>query len=49
MQREQEETIVELKSKLNEQSLIKDNLINMNEFKPNLSFSQDSFGELRFK
>jgi hypothetical protein len=46
MQRQQEKTIEELKSKLDEQSQVKDNLIRMNEFKPNLSFSQDSFGQL---
>jgi hypothetical protein len=46
MQRQQEEAIAELKLKLNEQSQVKDNLMQMNEFKPNLSFSQDSFGKL---
>jgi hypothetical protein len=46
MQRKQEESIAELKLKLNEQSQVKDNLTRMNEFKPNLSFSQDSFGKL---
>jgi hypothetical protein len=46
MQRHQEDAISELKLKLNEQSKVKDNLIQMNEFKPNLSFSQDSFGKL---
>ncbi len=44
MQSQQKEEIIELKLKLDEQSQVKDNLINMNEFKPNLSFSQDSFG-----
>jgi hypothetical protein len=44
MQRQQEEAIAELKLKLNEQSQVKDNLVQMNEFKPNLSFSPDSFG-----
>jgi hypothetical protein len=47
MPRKQEESIAELKMKLDEQSQVKDNLIRMNEFKPNLSFSQDSFGKLR--
>jgi hypothetical protein len=47
MQREQEEAIAELKLKFDEQSQVKDNLIKMNEFTPNLSFSQDSFGQLR--
>jgi hypothetical protein len=47
MQREQEEEMVELKLKLDEQSQVKDNLMSMNEFKPNLSFSQDSFGQIR--
>jgi hypothetical protein len=46
MQRQQEEAIVELRLKLNEQSQVKENLISMNEFKPNLSFSQDFFGQL---
>ncbi len=35
-----------LKLKLDEQSQVKDNLMQMNEFKPNLSFNQDSFGQL---
>ena len=47
MLRQQEEAIVELKWKLVEQSQVKDNLIDMNEFTPNLSFNQDSFGLLR--
>jgi hypothetical protein len=47
MQRKQEEAIGELKLKLDEQSQVKDNLTRMNEFKPNLSFSPDSFGQLR--
>jgi hypothetical protein len=47
MQSKQEEAIVELKSKVDEQSQVKDNLIKMNDFKPNLSFSPDSFGQLR--
>jgi hypothetical protein len=47
MQRQQEKVIAELKLKLDEQSQVKDNLIQMNEFKPNLSFSPDSFGQLR--
>jgi hypothetical protein len=46
MQRQQDKIIEELKSKLNEQSQVKDHLIQMNEFKPNFSFSQDSFGLL---
>jgi hypothetical protein len=46
MQRNQETAIAELKLKLDEQSQVKDELIKMNEFKPNLSFSQDSFGQL---
>jgi hypothetical protein len=46
MQREQEEAIAELKLKLIEQSQVKDNLIKTNDFKPNLSFSQDSFGQI---
>jgi hypothetical protein len=46
MQRQQETAIAELNLKLNEQSQVKDNLIRMNEFKPNLSFSPDSFGLL---
>jgi hypothetical protein len=46
MQRQQEEAVGELKMKLNVQSQVKDELIDMNEFKPNLSFSQDSFGQL---
>jgi hypothetical protein len=47
MQRQQEGAIEELKLQLNEQSKVKDNLIQMNEFKPNLSFSPDMFGLLR--
>jgi hypothetical protein len=46
MQREQEEAIAELTLKLDEQSQVKDNLTRMNEFTPNLSFDQDSFGRL---
>jgi len=46
MQSKQEEAIVKLKLKLNEQSKVKDHLIQMNEFKANLLFSQDSFGKL---
>jgi hypothetical protein len=46
MQRQQEEAIEELILKLDEQSQVKSNLIDMNEFKPNLSFNQDSFGQL---
>jgi hypothetical protein len=46
MQRQQEEAIEELKLKLDEQSQVKSNLIDTNEFKPNLSFNQDSFGQL---
>jgi hypothetical protein len=46
MQRQQEKTIAELKLKLEEQSQVKDNLIQMNVFKPNVSFSQDLFGHL---
>jgi hypothetical protein len=44
MQRQQQEAIVELK--INEQSQLENNLIRMNEFIPNLSFSQDLFGQL---
>jgi hypothetical protein len=46
MQRQQEKAIVDLKSKLDEQSQVKDHLIQMNEFKPTFSFNQDSFGLL---
>jgi hypothetical protein len=46
MQRQQDEAIVELKLKLEEQSQVKNELKRMNEFKPNLSFSQNSFGLL---
>ncbi len=48
MQRQQEEAIAELKLKMDEQSQVIDNLTRMNEFKQNVSFSQDSFGFLRF-
>jgi hypothetical protein len=44
--RTKEEVIVELKMKLDEQSQAKNILIKMNEFTPNVSFSQDSFGVL---
>ncbi len=44
MQRQQEETIAELKSNLDEQSQVKNDLVQMNEFKQNLSFNQDPFG-----
>jgi hypothetical protein len=44
--RQQEETIAGLRMKLDEQSQVKDTLIKMNEFKPNLSFNQDSFSLL---
>jgi hypothetical protein len=43
----QEEAIAELKSKLDEQSQVNDELTRMNEFKPNVSFSPDWFGQLR--
>jgi hypothetical protein len=46
MQRQQEEAITELKLTLDEQSQVKDNLVKMNEFKPNVSFSQNLFGSL---
>ena len=46
IQRKQEEAIAELRLKLNEQNQVEDNLKRMNEFKPNLSFSQNSFGQL---
>jgi hypothetical protein len=46
MQRQQEVAIAELKLKLDEQSQVKNHLIEMNEFKPNVSFNQDSFGLL---
>jgi hypothetical protein len=36
MQRQQEKVIEELKLKLDEQSQVKDHLIKMNEFKPNV-------------
>jgi len=38
---------VELKLKLDEQSLVKNKLMRMNQFKPNLTFNQDYFGQLR--
>jgi hypothetical protein len=44
MQHQQEEAIKELKLKLDEQRQVDDHLKEMNEFKPNLTFSQDSFG-----
>ncbi len=46
MQLQQEKTIAELKSNLDEQSQVKDKLMLKNEFKPNVSFSPDSFGQL---
>jgi hypothetical protein len=46
MQRQQEKAIAELKLKLNEQIQVKDELMRMNEFKPNVSFRPDSFGQL---
>jgi hypothetical protein len=46
MLRKQEESIAGLKLKIDEQSQVKDNLVKMNEFNPNLSFNQDSFGLL---
>jgi hypothetical protein len=49
MQRQQEETIAELKLKLNEQCKVKDILTEMNEFKPNEKFQRDSFGQLYLK
>jgi hypothetical protein len=48
MQWQQETAMARLKLKMDEQSQVKDHLIKMNEFKPNFSFSQDSFGQLRF-
>jgi hypothetical protein len=45
MQRQQETAIAELKLRLDEQSQV--NLVEMNEFKPNVSFNQYSFGQLR--
>jgi hypothetical protein len=47
MQHHQGEAIKEIKLKLDEQSHVKENLVLTNEFKPNLSFSQYSFGQLR--
>jgi hypothetical protein len=47
MQHQQEEAIADVKLKLDEQSLVKENLVLTNEFKPNQTFSQDSFGQLR--
>jgi hypothetical protein len=44
--RKREEEIAVLKLKLDEQSQVKDILIKMNEFKPNVSFSPDLFGQL---
>jgi len=46
MNRQHEEAISELKSKLDALSKVKDELTGTNEFKPNLSFNQDSFGRL---
>jgi hypothetical protein len=46
MQRQQVEAIAELKLNLNEQSHVKENLIDMNQLTPNVSFSQDWFGQL---
>jgi hypothetical protein len=46
MLRKQETAINGLKLKLEEQSQVKDDLINMNTFTPNVSFSQDWFGLL---
>ena len=46
MQRQQQDAIAELKLKLNEQSQVKEELIEMNEFKPKVLFNQDSFGQL---
>jgi len=46
MQRQQEEAIAELRLKLNEQSQVKVNLMQMNKFKPNLTFNRGSFGQL---
>jgi hypothetical protein len=48
MQRLQEAAIAELKLKLDEQNRLNDELTRtrMNQFKPNLSFSPDSFGQL---
>jgi hypothetical protein len=43
MQRQQDEAIEELKLKLIEQSQVKDHLLEMNQFKPNVSFSKDLF------
>jgi hypothetical protein len=45
-QRQQDKAIAELKLKLNEQSQVKNHLLEMNEFKPNVSFSKDWFGRL---
>jgi hypothetical protein len=46
IQRQQEEAIAELRLKLDEQSKVKDTLKKINEFTPNVSFSQDWFGQL---
>jgi hypothetical protein len=46
LQRQQKKAIAELRLKLDEQSLVNDELTRMNDFKPNVSFSQDSFGQL---
>jgi hypothetical protein len=45
--RTKEEAIAELRMKLDEQSQVKEKLMRMNQFTPNLSFSKDSFGQLR--
>jgi hypothetical protein len=46
MQYNEEKAIDRIQSKLYEMSQIKDNLIVSNEFKPNLTFDKDSFGQL---
>jgi hypothetical protein len=47
IQRQQEEAIEDFKLKLDEQSQVKEHLIAMNEFTPNVLFSEDLFGQLR--
>ena len=49
MQIQQKEKIEAIQLKLNEFTQIKDNLKAPNEFKPNLSFDTDSFGQIHFK
>jgi hypothetical protein len=46
MQQKNEESLNEIQFKLNEMNPVRENLMALNDFKPNVSFSYDSFGSI---